>query len=155
MSASGKAVTIDLEGESSGGAGVVDLTQEDEGVVDLTQEDEETAVPPPRTSSAAAAPPAPSAGLKRPRDASALVRRLALPGGVLDPSILNSVEMIAQQSNCVGCDGRGLAAGVAATLTYGCPYRARRRMPPANKFAVPEDRPTPGTSASTRVEPCP
>ena len=153
MSASGKAVTIDLEGESSGGAGVVDLTQEDEGVVDLTQEDEETAVPPPRTSSAAAA--APSAGLKRTRDASALVRRLALPGGVLDPSILNSVEMIAQQSNCVGCDGRGLAAGVAATLTYGCPYRARRRMPPANKFAVPEDRPTPGTSASTRVEPCP
>ena len=112
-------------------------------------------MPPPRTSSAAAAPPVPSAGLKRPRDAGALVRRLALPGGVLDPSILNSVEAIAQQSNCVGCDGRGLAAGVAATLAYGCPYRARRRMPPANKFAVPEDRPTPGTSASTRAEPSP
>ena len=52
---------------------------------------------------------------------------------------------IAQQSNCVGCDGRGLAEGIARSLPYGCSYRGRRRMPPALKFAVPEDRGTPGT----------
>ena len=47
--------------------------------------------------------------------------------------------------NCVGVDGRGLAAGVAAKLPYGCPYADRRPMPPARRFAVPEDRATPGT----------
>lgn len=47
--------------------------------------------------------------------------------------------------NCVGVDGRGLAAGVAAKLPYGCPYADRRPMPPTRKFAVAEDRATPGT----------
>ena len=41
------------------------------------------------------------------------IERLDLPGGVLDDSILVRVAAIAQQCNCVGCDGRGLAAGVA------------------------------------------
>eukprot|EP00966_Prymnesium_polylepis_P014860 343461-Prymnesium_polylepis.1 len=49
------------------------------------------------------------------------------------------------QCNCVGCDGRGLADAVAKTLPFGCSYKERRRMPPSNKFAVPEDRATPGT----------
>ena len=47
--------------------------------------------------------------------------------------------------NCVGCDGKGLADGVAKKLPYGCSYTGRRRMPPKNKFAVPEDRAVPGT----------
>ena len=73
------------------------------------------------------------------------VERLDLPGGVLDDSLLARVAAICQQENCVGCDGRGLAAGVSEKLPYGCSYADRRRMPPANKFAVPEDRAKPGT----------
>jgi hypothetical protein len=52
-----------------------------------------------------------------------------------------------QQENCVGCDGKGLAEAIAKTLPYGTSYKDRRRMPPQNKFAVPEDRPAPGTKA--------
>ena len=51
----------------------------------------------------------------------------------------------------VGCDGRGLADGVAKKLPYGCSYAARRRMPPQNKFAVPEDRAVLGTPPPLRV----
>ena len=69
------------------------------------------------------------------------IERLDLPGGVLDDSILARVAAIAQQCNCVGCNGRGLAAGVAEKL----PYRNCPRMPPANKIAVPERRSAPGT----------
>ena len=50
----------------------------------------------------------------------------------------------------VGCDGRGLAEGVAKKLPYGCSYAARRRMPPQNKFAVPEDRGVLGTPVYMR-----
>ena len=82
---------------------------------------------------------------------------LALPGGVLDDSVLGRVDAIAQQSNCVGCDGRGLAEGVAKKLPYGCSYADRRRMPPQNKFAVPEDRAQLGGLAASvpRVLPLP
>lgn len=80
------------------------------------------------------------------------VCRLDLPGGVLDKQILSSVAAIAQQLNCVGCDGLGLAEGVAKTLPYGCSYKERRRQPPGNKFAIPEDRATPGT-IDVRVPP--
>ena len=80
------------------------------------------------------------------------VKRLDLPGGVLDNSILARVAAVAQQSNCVGVDGRGLAAGIAEKLPYGCSYKDRRPMPPtgprgrvASKFAVVEDRATPGS----------
>ena len=73
------------------------------------------------------------------------VQRLDLAGGVLDDSILARVDAIAQQENCVGCDGRGLAEAVARKLPYGSSYSSRRRMPPQNKFAVPEDRGVPGT----------
>jgi len=68
------------------------------------------------------------------------IQYLTLPGGVLDDAILMKVDAIAQQLNCVGCDGRGLAEGVQKKLPYGCSYRSRRRMPPQNKFAVIEDR---------------
>lgn len=78
------------------------------------------------------------------------IERLNLPGGVLDPEILSTFDAIAQQSNCVGCDGRGLSEAVARTLPYGCPYRARRRQPSQRKFAVPEDRAAPGTIAVQR-----
>ena len=77
--------------------------------------------------------------------AQAKLTYLSLPGGVLDDSVLGRVDAIAQQENCVGCDGRGLAAAVAEKLPYGCSYADRRRMPPGNKFAVPEDRARLGT----------
>jgi hypothetical protein len=73
------------------------------------------------------------------------VQYLSLPGGVLDDTILARVDAIAQQLNCVGCDGRGLSEGVAKKLPWGCSYSSRRRMPPQNKFAVPEDRAALGT----------
>jgi hypothetical protein len=73
------------------------------------------------------------------------VERLTLPQGILDESLLKKVDAIAQQENCVGCDGRGLAEALARKLPYGCSYADRRRMPPANKFAIPEDRAKPGT----------
>jgi len=121
------------------------------------------AAPPKRQRSAAEASPSP----KRQRPAADAPRhcphlrlmqkgslqRLSLPGGVLDDSILGRVAAIAQQSNCVGCDGRGLAEGVAKKLPYGCSYRDRRRQPPANRFAVPEDRATPGTIDVRRPPP--
>jgi hypothetical protein len=108
-------------------------------VVDLTGEDD-------------SADPPPLPGIKRQRLAAgrtssgpAQPTYLSLPGGVLDDSVLGRVDAIAQQENCVGCDGRGLAAAVAEKLPYGCSYADRRRMPPANKFAVPEDRALLGT----------
>ncbi|KAL1500348.1 hypothetical protein AB1Y20_013012 [Prymnesium parvum] len=91
-------------------------------------------------------PPQSPAAVGGPSSSSACPLELAsLPGGVLDPTILSRVDAIAQQSNCVGCDGRGLAEAIAKTLPYGCSYKQRRRMPPANKFAVPGDRAVPGT----------
>lgn len=85
--------------------------------------------------------------MKRPKTAvsTVTVERLTLPQGILDESILTRVDAIAQQENCVGCDGRGLAEALAKKLPYGCSYADRRRMPPANKFAIPEDRARPGT----------
>ena len=92
----------------------------------------------------AAPPPA-----KRPRQ-DPQIERVHAAGGVLDPTILARVDAIVQQSNCVGCDGRGLAAAIAEKLPYGDTYKDRRPMPPARKFAVPEDRATPGTIAVRR-----
>ena len=78
------------------------------------------------------------------------IERVHAAGGVLDPTILARVDAIVQQSNCVGCDGRGLAAAIAEKLPYGDTYKDRRPMPPARKFAIPEDRATPGTIAVRR-----
>ena len=85
---------------------------------------------------------------KRPR--SGQIERVHAAGGVLDPSVLARVDAIVQQSNCVGCDGRGLAAAIAEKLPYGDTYKDRRPMPPARKFAIPEDRAVPGTIAVRR-----
>ena len=73
------------------------------------------------------------------------VKFITLPDGILDAKLLERVGAIVQQENCIGCDGRGLADAIAKKLPYGCSYKNRRRMPPANKFAVPDDRSTPGT----------
>ena len=81
---------------------------------------------------------------------SGKIERVHAAAGVLDPSILARVDAIVQQSNCVGCDGRGLAAAIAERLPYGDTYKDRRPMPPARKFAVPEDRATPGSIAVRR-----
>ena len=82
---------------------------------------------------------------KRQRVGGQPIERVDLSGGVLDDSLLVRVQAIAQQSNCVGCDGRGLALGVSEKMPYGCPYKERQRMPPSNKFAIPAHRATPGT----------
>ena len=108
--------------------------------IDLTGEEA------PVASEASQTPRAPQCGSKRPRSERPTLERLALPDGVLDEGgVLSRFAAIAQQSNCVGCDGRGLADAIAKKLPYGCPYKDRRRMPPANKFAVADDRATPGT----------
>ena len=85
---------------------------------------------------------------KRPR--SGKIERIHAAGGVLDPAILARVDAIVQQSNCVGCDGRGLAAAIAEKLPYGDTYKDRRPLPPARKFAIPEDRAVPGSIAVRR-----
>ena len=51
------------------------------------------------------------------------IERVHAAGGVLDPTILARVDAIVQQSNCVGCDGRGLAAAIAEELPYGNTYK--------------------------------
>ena len=115
-------------------------------VVDLTDDDDAVPTPAPGASSSGAAP-APIAAAPQPQKT---ISRVTLPGGVLDDSLLARVDAIAQQSNCVGCDGRGLAQGIAAKFPWACAYAQRRRMPPANKFAIPEDRPKPGTIDARR-----
>ena len=90
-------------------------------VIDLT--DDDAAVPTPSP-----VPPVPAAAPQ--------ISHVTLPGGVLDDSLLARVDAIAQQSNCVGCDGRGLAQGVADKFPWACSYAQRRRMPPAKKFAI-------------------
>ena len=82
---------------------------------------------------------------QRKRPKVPVIERLSLAQGLLDDGILQRVAAIAQQSNCIGCDGRGLAQAVASKLPYGCSYADRRCMPPTKKFAVPEDRAVPGT----------
>tara|TARA_B110001452_G_scaffold85393_1_gene69781 strand:- start:161 stop:820 length:660 start_codon:yes stop_codon:yes gene_type:complete len=69
----------------------------------------------------------------------------ATPNGILDDSLLREVDAIVQQCNCIGCEGKGLALGIANKWAWGSSYSGRRRMPPANRFAVPEDRAIPGT----------
>lgn len=108
-------------------------------IVDLTAELEPAAAP-------RASEPCIAAAV----DVTPVVRKRFLPGGILEPSLLEQVEAIAQQANCVGCDGRGLAEAIARALPYGCTYRERRRQPPSNKFALPQDRATPGTIAVRR-----
>ena len=101
---------------------------------------------------ATAPPPPPRRVDERPakRARTPQIERVHAAGGVLDPTILARVDAIVQQSNCVGCDGRGLAAAIAEKLPYGDTYKDRRPMPPARKFAVPEDRATPGSIAVRR-----
>ena len=99
---------------------------------------------------AAAAPPRRVDERPAKRARTPQIERVHAAGGVLDPTILARVDAIVQQSNCVGCDGRGLAAAIAEKLPYGDTYKDRRPMPPARKFAIPEDRATPGTIAVCR-----
>ena len=105
-------------------------------IIDVCDDTDEDEPQPPKRQKAAEPQPKP-------------IERIDLPGGVLDPSLLKRVSHIAQQSNCVGCDGRGLAQGVADALPYGCPYKDRRRQTNGpnvrDKFAIQEDRATPGT----------
>ena len=74
------------------------------------------------------------------------------PRAACSTRALSRVDAIVQQSNCVGCDGRGLAAAIAEKLPYGDTYKDRRPMPPARKFAIPEDRAVPGSIAVRRGE---
>ena len=124
------------------------------------QAEEDAAAPPRRVEPPAKRPRPDTAGdaeLARrlssgqpPRRSGPQIERIHAAGGVLDPTILARVDAIVQQSNCVGCDGRGLAAAIAEKLPYGDTYKDRRPMPPARKFAVPEDRAVPGSIAVRR-----
>ena len=123
------------------------------------QAEEDAAAPPRRVEPPAKRPRPDTAGdaeLARrlssgqPPRHSGKIERVHAAGGVLDPSILSRVDAIVQQSNCVGCDGRGLAAAIAEKLPYGDTYKDRRPMPPARKFAIPEDRAVPGSIAVRR-----
>ena len=67
---------------------------------------------------------------------------LHLPDGVLDGAL--NYDAVVQQNNCVGCDGRGLADGIAKKYPYGCPY-AQRRKGPGSRFACSADLAVPGT----------
>ena len=113
-------------------------------IVDLTGDDDDEPVASVTTTApAGTAAPAPAA---TPTATPIPIREVTLPGGVLDDSLLREVDAIVQQSNCVGCDGRGLAEAVAKKFPgWGCSYAGRRRMPPGNKFAITEDRAVPGT----------
>ena len=57
---------------------------------------------------AAAAPPRRADERPAKRARTPQIERIHAAGGILDPSILARVDAIVQQSNCVGCDGRGL-----------------------------------------------
>ena len=82
------------------------------------------------------------------------LQRCALPGGLLDQSLLRRVDAIAQQCNCVGCDAAGLAEALPKVLPYGNSYADRRRMPTAKQFSVRADRAKPGT-IDVRAPPVP
>jgi hypothetical protein len=93
----------------------------------------------------------------RPRGGSRVLKvamkRLDVPGGVLDTKILANCQAIVQQTNCIGCHPAGLAEGIAKALPYGCSYKQRRAEPPARKFAVAADRSEPGTIDFRRPPP--
>lgn len=84
-----------------------------------------------------------------PAKARGTVTTVMFTKGVLDPEALAAFAAICQQANCVGTDCKGLSAGIASTLPYGCPYKTRQRMPLPGKggklFAAPNSRPSPGT----------
>jgi len=123
-------------------ADAVDLTGDSDTDVD---EPEPPEAAPPEAAVQRSPQPGPSeAAPPRPLQPARPIREVTLPGGVLDDRLLAEVDAIAQQSNCIGCDGKGLAAGIAAQFPWGCSYAGRRRMP-GNKFAVAEDRAKPGT----------
>jgi hypothetical protein len=73
------------------------------------------------------------------------VQRVALSGGILDRWVLERVDAVAQQCNCIGCDAAGLAKELPKVLPYGCSYGGRRPMPDRPQFAVQADRAKPGT----------
>ena len=112
---------------------------------DLTGSTDEDEPPQPQSKKSKVEPGSSAAGSSSGTSTGGHVERVNLPGGVLDETILHRVDAICQQNNCVGCDGRGLAEGIAKLLPYGCPYADRRPEPPANKFAVLADRATPGS----------
>jgi hypothetical protein len=123
-------------------AEVIVLSDTDEEEASSPTRKQRTGFPP--TAAVGRGTSAPAANTQ-PQSSGGTVQHLDLPGGVLDDAVLDRVEAICQQNNCVGCDGRGLAEGVARKLPYGCPYSERRSMPPQHKFAVPDDRAVPGT----------
>ena len=74
-----------------------------------------------------------------------LVQYVTYPKGILDENLWEHCDTIAQQTNCIGCRGAGMAKDLAEALPYGCPYATKRPILPAKRFAIPNDRTTPGT----------
>jgi hypothetical protein len=70
------------------------------------------------------------------------ISELTLQGGIIDHDICDHAEVIVQQLNCIGVNGRGLAKAMADTFPYGCSYAGRARsdkwgIAAPNSFAVP------------------
>ena len=57
------------------------------------------------------------------------IHYLTLPQGLLANSILESFEAIAHQTHCGTSKPAGLAANLATSLPYGCPYSYRESLP--------------------------
>ena len=81
----------------------------------------------------------------RTSDVRQYVTHVKYPKGILDEDLWEHCDTIAQQTNCIGCRGAGLARGLAKALPYGCSYATKRPILPGKQFAVPRDRTTPGT----------
>ena len=73
------------------------------------------------------------------------VTYLTYPAGILDIELWQSIDAIAQQTNCIGCNGAGMAHNLAQALPYGDPYCRKRPILPKKKFAIPKDWSVPGT----------
>ena len=73
------------------------------------------------------------------------IKYLEQPEGLLDQTVLASVDAIVQQENCVTCQPRGLAQAIAERLPYGNSYKEREPIPHSKGLAMYSSRPKPGT----------
>ncbi|KAG8470386.1 hypothetical protein KFE25_008807 [Diacronema lutheri] len=103
---------------------VIDL---DDETIDLCDDDAGSEAHAQAAARGVAGAPTPQPFLALRAPTAGIVRQVALPGGVVDPTICAHASAIAQQLNCIGVDGRGLAAAVAAAFPYADVYAGRER----------------------------
>ena len=73
------------------------------------------------------------------------IQYMARPRGLLDDTVLASVDAIVQQENCISCQPKGLARAIADRLPYGNSYQERIPIPHSKGVAMHSSRPVPGT----------